>query len=151
MSSAKLHTSASWMKIIRSFIKVLKESALKLYLAEHFCTCCRVSETLSSQYGYIVRKGIPAPLFKAPTPWPSLPPFLKLLFPLPYFMLHPLLRYFPQSPFPHPHANLLLLQSDQPTPFRFKQISKGYFTSSTVTFYQKSISNLSNLFTNRLS
>ena len=44
----------------------------------------------------------PPPLFKAPTPWPSLPPFLKFLFPLPSFLFHPLLRYFTRSP--HPHA-----------------------------------------------
>ena len=51
---------------------------------------------------YIAHKGVPVPLFKAPTPWLSLPPFLKFLFSLPTFLFHPLLRYFRQ--FPHPHA-----------------------------------------------
>ena len=52
----------------------------------------------------IVGKGIPGPsLFKAPTPWPSLPHFLKSLCPLPSVLFYPLLNYFRQ--FPHPHAN----------------------------------------------
>ena len=50
----------------------------------------------------IVGKGIPGPpLFKAPTPWPSLPPFLKSLFALPSFVFHPLLKYFRQLPHSH--------------------------------------------------
>ena len=48
----------------------------------------------------IVGKEIPAPLFKAHTSLPSLPPFLKSLFALPSFLSHLLLRYFRQ--FPHP-------------------------------------------------
>ena len=48
----------------------------------------------------IVRKGVPAtPLFKAPIPWPSLPPpFFKSSFSLPSFLFHPLSRYFRQFP-----------------------------------------------------
>ena len=50
----------------------------------------------------IARKVVPAPLFKAPTPWPNFPAsfFLKLLFLLPSFLFHPFLRYFRQSPLP---------------------------------------------------
>ena len=63
-------------------------------------------------------KGVPAPLFQAPTSWPSLPPLpLKYLFPLPFSV---------------------------PPSF------KVFLTSSTVTFYQKSIFNLLNHYTNRL-
>ena len=54
----------------------------------------------------IVGKGIPAPLFEAPTPWPSLSSFLKSLFFLPSFLFHPLLRYF--WLFLPPSHNLLL-------------------------------------------
>ena len=40
----------------------------------------------------------PPILFKALIPWPTLPPFLKSLFPFPSFLFYPLLRYFRQSP-----------------------------------------------------
>ena len=51
----------------------------------------------------IVGKGIPGPtLFKAPTPWPTLPTFLKSLVALPSFLFHPLLKYCRQ--FPHPRT-----------------------------------------------
>ena len=97
--------------------------------------------------GIIVCTGVPAPL-KAPSSRPS-PPFLKSLFPLSSFLFHPLLRYFRQTP-------TLLQPPSCPTrttnlPW-FTQISKEwfyYFTSSTVAFYQKSIFNLLNPFTNR--
>ena len=56
---------------------------------------------VSSWMETIVRKGVPVPLFKAPTPWPRLPIFFKSLFPLPSFLFHPLLRYFRQFPLPH--------------------------------------------------
>ena len=48
----------------------------------------------SSQQTIIMCKGVPAPLFKAPTPWPSLPYFLKSLFPLPSFLFPPLFKVF---------------------------------------------------------
>ena len=97
--------------------------------------------------GIIVRTGVPAPL-KAPTHWPSFP--LKSLFLLSFFLFHLLLRYFRQTL--HPHATPswpLIRQINLPW---FKKISKEwfyYFTSSTVAFYQKSIFNLLNPFTNR--
>ena len=53
---------------------------LVYWTQEHFHSKC------------IVRKGVPAPppLFKAPTPWPSLPPsFLNLCFPFPLFCSTP--------------------------------------------------------------
>ena len=56
-----------------------------------------------SSYKCIVGKwgsSPPSPLLKAPTPWPwpSFSPFLKSLFPLPSFLLHPLSKYFRQFP-----------------------------------------------------
>ena len=59
----------------------------------------------------IVCKGVPAsPPFKAPTPWPSLLPYLsKILVSLPLFSVPPLLRYFRQFSPPHPHASLFCL------------------------------------------
>ena len=63
----------------------------------------------------IVHKEVPStPLFKAPNCWPSLPPFLKLLFPLPFFLLYPLWRYFRQFTPPscrqHPSCSNLTFQ-----------------------------------------
>ena len=88
-------------------------------------------------------------LFKALTLCPSLPTFLKALFPLSSFLFHPLLRYFRQFP---PHSrNPLLPKSDQPTFLGLNTYQKGDCTSSTVASYQKSIFNLLNPFTNRLS
>ena len=49
---------------------------------------------------YIVHKGVLAPIFKAPTPWPSLSHLFEILFPLPFFLFHHLLRYFRQFPLP---------------------------------------------------
>ena len=49
----------------------------------------------------IVGEGVAVPpLFKAPTSWPSLSPFLKFLFALLSFLLHTLLRCFRQFPPP---------------------------------------------------
>ena len=80
-------------------------------------------------------------LFKVPTPWPSLPPFFKSLLPLPFFLFHPLLRYFRQ--FPPPSHNPLLPLPNTPTSLyiinRFKQISKR-------CFYQFNCCFLSNIF-----
>ena len=54
--------------------------------------------SLMKSYG-MVRWFEPPPLFKVPTPWPSLPsPFLKSFFSLPSFLFHPLLRYSRQFP-----------------------------------------------------
>ena len=102
------------------------------------------------KYSIIVRKGVPVPLFKAPTSWTSLPPppFLKCLFTL-HLLFHLLSRYFRQSP-PPPSRNPLVLLI-RPTNLGSNKYQKGGFTSSTVTFYQNSIFNLLNPFTNRLS
>ena len=95
-----------------------------------------------------VRKGAPAPLFKAPTPWPSLPsPFLKPLCPLPSVLLHPLLRYFRQ--FPHPHANP---SSPSPTnQLSWFKLSKGQIYQFNCCLLSKINFNLLNPFTSRLS
>ena len=116
------------------------------------CNCMRENQNNKTTWlRCIVRKGVPVPpLFKAPTPWPSLPPpFLKSLFPLLSFLFRPLLRYFRQFP-PHSPTPLLTL-FNQPTFLGLNKYQKDDFTSSTVTFYQKSIFNLLNSFTNRLS
>ena len=81
----------------------------------------------------IVGKGVRVPPFKAPTPWPSLPAFLKSLFLLPSFLFHSLLRYFKHSPLPTLTQPPTILIRAVSLPW-FKQISKGQFYSSTVTF-----------------
>ena len=99
----------------------------------------------------IVRKGVPVPppFFQAPTPWPSIPPFLKSLFPLSSFLFHPVLRYFRQSP---PPSHNPLVSLIQPTNLSwFKQISKRLFYQFNCHFLSKLIFNLLNPFTNKLS
>ena len=88
---------------------------------------------------FIVHKFVrgfqPPPLFKAPTPWPSLTPFLKSLFYLPAFLFHPLLRYFRQFPltFRQPPTALIW-----PTNLLwFKQLSKGQFYQFNCHFLSK--------------
>ena len=90
----------------------------------------------------------PPSLFKAPTPWPSLPPFLKFLFPLPSSVPPPFKVFYT---FPPPSRNPLLSSSNQRTFLGLNKYQKSDFTSSTVAFYQKSIFNLLNAFTNRFS
>ena len=82
---------------------------------------------------------------------PACPPphFLKFLFPLLAFLFHPILRYFRQ--FPPPLPNPLLPKSNQATFLGLNKYENGDFTSSSVAFYQKSICNLLNPFTSRLS
>ena len=84
----------------------------------------------------IVRKlvPVPRPLFKTPTPWPSLSPFLKSLFLLPSFLFHPLLRYFRQ--FPPPSRNPLCLLQPTNLPW-LKQISKRLFYQFNCCFLSK--------------
>ena len=80
----------------------------------------------------IVRMGVPAPLFNAPNPWPSLPPsVLRSSFPPSSFLFHPLLRYFRQ--FRPPSRNPLLPQSDLPTFLG----SKGRFYQFNCRFLSK--------------
>ena len=92
----------------------------------------------------IARKAVPAPLppFLRHSPLAQLVPFLKSLFLLHSFLFHPLLRCFRYSF----HRNVSPYCSP-PTSQTYFQ--KGDFTSSTVSFYQKSIFNLLYPFTNR--
>ena len=77
-------------------------SMLQVYLKYTLNILWKYTSSISEVY-FIVCKEVQAPLlFKAPTPWPSLPPFLKPLFPLLSFLFHPLLRHF--THFPHPQA-----------------------------------------------
>ena len=69
--------------------------------------------------------------------------FLTSLFPFPSFLFHPFLRLHP------PSHNRLLSWSNQPAFFGLSKHQKDGFTSSTVTFYQKSMFNFLNPFTDR--
>ena len=84
--------------------------------------------------GCIVCKGVPAPppppFLRHPSLHPACHSFLKYLIPLPFSVPAPFMVFQTVSPNPQ----------------------KGDFTSSTVTFYQKSFfKNLLNPFTNKLS
>ena len=94
-------------------------------------------------------RGLQHPLFKAPTPWPSLlpPPFLKPLCLLPSVLLHPLLRYFRQ--FPHPHANPS--SSNLTNQLSWFKLSKGQIYQFNCCLLSKINFNLLNPFTSRLS
>ena len=88
-------------------------------------------QSMSRTYA-IVCKEIPVrplPLFKAPTSWSSMPPFLKYLFPLPSFLFHPLLRYFRQFLPPSQLPSALI---PPPTNLGLKKYQKSDFTGSTV-------------------
>ena len=93
----------------------------------------------------IVRKGVPAILFFSDTHH-----FLKSLLPLSSFLFYPVLRYFRQPLSTFTQLPNALNPTNQPFLVQ-TNIEKVYFTSSTVTFYQHSIFNLLNPFTNRLS
>ena len=78
----------------------------------------------------------PNPLFKlfVPPPLFSAPPSFKVFWTVPFTQTQPLPALVRPTNFPC-----------------LKQISKGHFTSSTVAFHQKSVFNLLNPLTNRLS
>ena len=104
----------------------------------------------------IVRKGVPAPIFLRHPPLdPACLSLFKIFALLPSFLFYPLLRYFRQFSPPsrtHLHVTYSCPNSfDQPTFFGLKEHQMGDFTSSAVTFCQKSIFNILNPFTNRLS
>ena len=83
----------------------------------------------------IVRKGVPASLFKAPTPWSNFSPFLKSLFSFPFFLFHSLLKYFRQIPPPlQPPSALIQPPTNYPW---FKQISNGWFYPLNCRFLSK--------------
>ena len=66
----------------------------------HFNPWHILKETTEPAGQFHSLQGFPAPLFKASTSWPSLPPFFKSLCPLPSVLFHPFLRYFRQFPPP---------------------------------------------------
>ena len=89
----------------------------------------------------------PLPYLRHPLLHPACPPpplfFLNLCFPSPLFLFQPHVKLFqtvpstqatPSSPNPTHQPSIHLINE-------LKQISKGGFTRSTVTFCQKSISN----------
>ena len=104
--------------------------------------------TPKNSTGLIVRKGVPAPPFLRCSPLDAVchHPFLKSLFPLPSFLLHPL-KVFQSVPptLTQPPPALI-----QPTNLPYTQLTglnkyqKGNFTSSTVACCQKSIFHLLN-------
>ena len=135
-----------------SWIRVFTIRAKALHFISFSLVLQMMEKESSDVFLSIVRKGFrpPPPLFfKALTPWPSCSPFLKTLFTLPSFLFHLLLRYFRQ--FPPLSRNPLQPSSDQPTFLDLRKYQKGGFNNSTVAFYQKSIFNILNAFTNRLS
>ena len=95
----------------------------------------------------IVRKGVPAPPpFLRPPPLDPAcpPPLLKSLFPLPSYRSTHFKGILDSSP--NTHATPYC-----PTFLGLNKYQNGDFTSSTIAFYQKSIFNLLNPFTNRSS
>ena len=82
----------------------------------------------------LFRKEVPAShhLFKVPTPWTSLSPFLKSLFPLPHFLFHPLLTIV--TPILTQPPTALIRPIKLPW---FKQISKGRFYQYNCRFLSK--------------
>ena len=116
-----------------SIINIWKKSNAPLSISTH-----PVIQYLRLQW-HSFYGGSSTPFLRHPLLETACLPFLKSLFPLPFFLFYPLLRYFRQ--FPHPHAtpscpNL----THQPSLIinRFKQIS-SLITSSTVALYQKLI------------
>ena len=92
---------------------------------------------------YIVRKGVPAPLFLRHPPLDPVCPtplFLNLCFPSPLYCSTPFLRYFRQSP-PQPHATSsypnLIHQPSLRTMNGFKQISDRWFYQFNCRFLSK--------------
>ena len=121
-------------KSMRKIIHFLKITEGKKLLRECFKHSC---------------KEVPDPLLKAPTPLSSLTPFFKSLCPIPLFSVSPLLRYFGQYlPPSQPPSAIIQLPTNL---LGLNKYQKSNFKSSTVFFYQKSIFNLLNPFTNRLS
>ena len=74
------------------------------------------------------------------------PPFLNFCFPSPLFCSTSFQGILHNSPHPHVTPSY-----PNPTNQPLNKYQKSDFTSSTVTFYQKSIFNLLNHFINRLS
>ena len=97
----------------------------------------------------MVHKGVPEsppPLSKAPTPWPSLPPLFKIFVFPPLLSVPPPFKVFKTVSPTLTQCHTALIR---PTNFLwFKQMSKGRFYQSNCQFYQKSIFNLLNSFTN---
>ena len=94
-------------------INLLEESWGYTYAHQTIILCLLTADVsikniFHSVHDHSLYGGSGPSLFKAPTPWPSLPPppFLKSLFPLSSFLFHPLLSYFRQ--FPQTSHNLLL-------------------------------------------
>ena len=92
---------------------------------------------------WIVHKGVPASPFLRHYHLTLLAPLFKICFPCPLFW---------QPPSLHPHAIPSCPNpTNQPTFLGLNIYQKGDFTSLAVTFYQKSVFNLLNPFTSRLS
>ena len=94
-----------------------------------------------------IPRGVPAPLFKAPTPWHSLPSFLKYLCSLPSFLFHPssISRYFFRHSPPHPTIMQIPPALTWPTNLSwFKKISKGWIYQFNCCFLSKVNFNLLN-------
>ena len=81
----------------------------------------------------------------------SCSPLFKIFFPVPSILFYPFLRYFIQSPPTLTQSPPTLIQHINLPYTQLTNLSKckkGDFTSSNIAFYQKSIFNFLNLFTN---
>ena len=117
-------------------LKFNLSNALKIVQLKTLCmpvsatlVCLNLSQSMvcinkSGLYIVIVHKGVPAPLlFKAPTPWPSLPSLFKIFVSPPLFSVPPSFKVFRQFP-PPSQPPSALIQPPTNLPW-FKQISKG--------------------------
>ena len=92
----------------------------------------------------IVRKGVPVPPFKAPTPWPSLlPPFKNLCFPSPLFCSNPSKGILDSSTTLLLPPPALIWPTNLPW---FKQISKGWFYQFNCLLYCLNLKSFASLF-----
>ena len=86
----------------------------------------------------MIHKRVPAPLFKAPTPWPSLPSplFKNFCFPSPLFLfsIQPSFKVF-QFPLPWCWQPPLLPESDTPT--LLTKTHRFIFRKLRMTFFHK--------------
>ena len=133
--------------------KIVNE--IKLILKFFPTNRIKIDENVTWKLHIIVCKGVSSPLFKVTTPGPSLPPLFKILVSSTLYSIPPPFKVFQTVPPPPPPTFL------QPPPASIRHTSlpytllmglnkyqKDYFTSSNFAFYQKSIFNFLNSFTN---
>ena len=116
------------------------------YSCQHKVLLFPSNNDISHQISFLYHSLFQSFLFKEPT----LPPFLKSLFPLPSSLVHLLFRYFRQFPSLTQPSPALIRHTNLPSTYLMNnRYQKGDFTSSTVAFYQKSNFDFLNRFTNK--